>query len=249
MANVINGTFTLSQMLENTWKTKKTRFEYQERDVLKKVVVIKQTVLHPDRPNEPTITLICRSFSYPNYSPYNNHVKNGGKQRKTRHQYDQVFSIETDSNGQFSMESTNWKYRLGSQKKWQYAVPQNKVKTIYRETLSKWKKDYEKECEQIKKKNSGETKLKKLKEAKKKYDKRKADHRKSAPYLDKGDFNSRVNGINGDFCFRCQKSFQTFGHLYGRMTEESCSDSLENVFCPKHMLALIDFLIKRGILV
>ncbi len=88
MANVIKGTFTLSQMLENTWNTKfKNRFEYQERDVLKKVVVIKQTVLHPDRPNEPTITLMCKSFSYPNYSPYNNHVKNGGKQRKTKHQY------------------------------------------------------------------------------------------------------------------------------------------------------------------
>lgn len=249
MSNVINGTFTLSQMLENTWKTKfKTRFEYQERDVLKKVIVIKQTVLHPDRPNEPTITLMCRSFSYPNYSPYNNHVKNGGKQRKTRHQYDQVLSIETDSNGQFSMESTNWKYRLGSQKKWQYAVPQNKVKTIYRETLAKWKKDYEKECEQIKKKNSGETKLKKLKEAKKKYDKRKADHRKSALYLDKGDFNSRVNGINGDSAFRLHPALKYWGHLYGR-NAENLEANPQNVFCPKHMLALIDFLIKKGILV
>lgn len=249
MANVINGTFTLSQMLENTWKTKfKTRFEYQERDVLKRVVVIKQTVLHPDRPNEPTITLMCRSFSYPNYSPYNNHVKNGGKQRKTRHQYNQVFSIETDSNGQFSMESTNWKYRLGSQKKWQYAVPQNKVKTIYRETLAKWKKDYEKECQQIKKKNSGETKLKKLKEAKKKYDKRKADHRKSALYLDKNDFNSRVNGINGDSAFRLHPALEFWGHLYGR-NAENLEANPQNVFCPKHMLALIDFLIKKGILV
>ena len=184
---------------ENTWKTKfKNRFEYRERDVLKKVVVIKQTVLHPDRPNEPTLTLVCKSFSYPNYSPYNNHVKNGGKQRKTKHQYDQTLSIETDSNGQFSMESTNWKYRLGSQKKWQDNVPQNKVKTIYRKTLSKWKKDYEKDVENIKKKYTGEIKKKKLIEAKKKYDKRKTDHRKSAPYLDKGDFNSRVNGINGD---------------------------------------------------
>lgn len=248
MANVINGTFTLSQMLENTWKTKfKTRFDYQKRDVLKKVVVIKQTVLHPDRPNEPTITLMCRSFSYPNYSPYNNHVKNGGKQRKTRHQYDQVLSIETDSNGQFSMESTNWKYRLGSQKKWQHAVPQNKVKTIYRETLAKWKKDYEKECQQIKKKNSGETKLKKLKEAKKKYDKRKADHRKSAPYLDKGDFNSS-RGLNGDAYFRLHPALKYWGHLYGR-NAENLEANPQNVFCPKHMLALIDFLIKKGILV
>ena len=64
MSNVIKGTFTLSQMLENTWNTKfKNRFEFQERDVLKKVVVIKQIILHPDRPNEPTITLMCKSFS------------------------------------------------------------------------------------------------------------------------------------------------------------------------------------------
>ena len=249
MANVISGTFTLSQMLENTWNTKfKNRFEFQERDVLKKVVVIKQTVLHPDRPNEPTITLMCKSFSYPNYSPYNNHVKNGGKQRKTKHQYDQIFSIETDSNGQFSMESTNWKYRLGSQKKWQDNVPQNKVKTIYRKTLSKWKKDYEKECEQIKKKYTGEIKKKKLIEAKKKYNKRKTDHRKSAPYLDKGDFNSRVNGINGDAHFRLHPALKMFGHLYGR-EPENLTPNPKNIFCPKHMLALIDFLIKRGILI
>ena len=57
--------------LENTWKNKnlKNRFEFQERDVLKKIVVIKQKTLHPDRPNEPTLTLVCKSFSYPNYSP------------------------------------------------------------------------------------------------------------------------------------------------------------------------------------
>lgn len=249
MSNVINGTFTLSQMLENTWKTKfKNRFEYKTRDVLKKVVVIKETTLRPDRPNSPTITYIFRSFSYPQYGNYIK-GKTGNKQRKYKHQYDQVLSIVADENGQFSMESTNWKYRLGSQKKWQTNVPQNKVKTIFRKTQEKWKKDYEKECEQIKKKNSGDIKKKKLIEAKKKYDKRKTDHRKLAPYLDAGDFNSQVNGINGDFAFRCQKAYQYFGHLYGRVSQPDCSDDMANIFCPKHMLALIDFLIKRGILI
>ena len=181
MPNIIDGTFTLQQMLENTYTSKfKTRFEYKTRDVLKKVVLIKETTLHPDRSNSPTITYVFRSFSYPQYGNYIK-SKTGNKQRKYKHQYDQVLSIVADENGQFSMESRNWKYRLGSQKKWQTNVPQNKVKTIYRKTLSKWKKDYEKECEQIKKKNSGDIKKKKLIEAKKKYNKRKTDHRKLAP--------------------------------------------------------------------
>jgi len=105
-----------------------------------------------------------------------------------------------------------------------------------------------KNVENIKKKYTGEIKKKKLIEAKKKYNKRKTDHRKSAPYLDKGDFNSRVNGINGDAHFRLHPALKMFGHLYGR-EPENLTPNPKNIFCPKHMLALIDFLIKRGILV
>jgi len=249
MSNTIDGTFTLRQMLENTYTSKfKTRFEYKTRDVLKKVVLIKETTLHPDRPNSPTVTYVFRSFSYPQYGNYIK-GKTGNKQRKYKHQYDQVLSIVADENGQFSMNSRNWKYRLGSQKKWQTNVPQNKVKTIYKETQEKWKKEKFEKRERLIRRYSGEVLKKKIKQLDEEFKKKIEQHKKSAPYLDKGDYCSRVLGINGDFAFRCQKAYQAFGHLYGRMTEPGCSDDLINMFAPKHMLALIDFLIKIGILV
>ena len=248
MSKTIDGTFSLRQLVENTYKTKfRTRFKYKVRDVLKKVIIIKETTLNPDSKSSPTITYVFKSFSYPSYGVYLKHTS-ANKQRKYKHQYDQVLSIVADDNGKFSMDSTDWKYRLGSQKKWQDNVPQSKVKTIYRETLARWREEYEKECNAIKRRFAGEQKTKKLLEAKKKFDKRKEQHRRTAPYLDKGDFNSRVRGINGDFSFRAQSAFAYWGHLYGRNSENYSQDP-ENMFAPKHMLALIDFLIKIGILV
>ncbi len=247
MSNTIDGTFTLQQMLENTYTSKfKTRFEYKTRDVLKKVVLVKETTLHPDRPNSPTVTYVFRSFSYPQYGNYIK-GKTGNKQRKYKHQYDQVLSIVADENGQFSMNSRNWKYRLGSQKKWQTNVPQNKVKTIFRETQEKWNKDKFQERERLIKRYSGETLKKKTKELDLKYKKKAEQHKRNAPYLDTGDFNSQVRGINGDAHFRLHPTLQMYGHLYGR-EPEGLTPNPENVFCPKHMIALIEYLIKINIL-
>lgn len=246
MSNTIDGTFTLQQMLENTYTSKfKTRFEYKTRDVLKKVVLIKETTLHPDRPDSPTVTYTFRSYSFPQYYPYNKHTS--GKQKKHKHQYDQVLSIVADENGQFSMNSRNWKYRLGSQKKWQKNVPQNKVKTIFRETQEKWNKDKFQERERLIKRYSGETLKKKIKELDLKYKKRAEQHRKSAPYLDAGDYNSQVRGINGDAAFRVHPALEFWGHLYGKNSEGIPADPI-NAFCPKHMIALIEYLIKINIL-
>lgn len=250
MPNIIDGNISLRQLIQNTYRSKfRSRFKYKTRDVLKKVIIIKQTTLHPDRLNSPTITYIFRSYSYPQYTPYNKHVSGNAKQRKYKHQYDQVLSIVADDNGKFSMDSTDWKYRLGSQKKWQDNVPQSKVKTIYKETQEKWKKEKFEKRERLIRRYSGEVLKKKIKQLDEEFKKKIEQHKKSAPYLDKGDYCSRVLGINGDFAFRCQKAYQAFGHLYGRMTEPGCSDDLINMFAPKHMLALIDFLIKIGILV
>ena len=57
---------------------------------------------------------------------------------------------------------------------------------------------------------------------------------------------SRVNGINGHF--RLHPALEMFGHLYGRNAENL--EAIQKIyFVLKHMLALIDFLIKKGILV
>jgi len=247
MSQKIEGTFSLREIANITHHSKyKNRYDYAKRDVIKKVVVIKQTELHPDGKGRPSITYIFKSFSYPQYAPYNSKTKYS-KQRKTKHQYDHYLSISTED-GSFSVDSVNWKYRLGSQKRWIDNPPQSSVKTIYRETAEKWKQQYDKEVAVIKAKYKGEELKKKLKLAKVDYDKKKIDHRKKAKYLDGGDYNSQVNGLNGDFYFRCINTYQYFGHLYGKNTNPDGEVDKVYMFMPKHLIALVDFLIKANLI-
>lgn len=248
MSKSINGTFTLKEMLNSTYHSRyKTRFEYSKRDVLKTIILIKETTLHPDQKSAPTVNLIIKTYSYPQYKPYTNFTKYV-KQRKFRHEYDNCLTIASDEDGSFSVNSVNWKYRLGSQKKWVDHPPQNKVKTIYRETAQKWKLEYEKEIIKIKSKYKGNEKEKQLKLAKTKYNQKKIDHKKSAKYLDVGSYNAEELSINGDFYFRCQSCYSYYNHLYGRNTAPDIDNELEHPFATKHMIALVGALLKIGIL-
>lgn len=248
MSKSINGTFTLNEILNSTYHSKyKTRFEYAERDVLKTIILIKETTLHPDQKSAPTVNLVVESRSYPQYKPYINFTKYS-KQRKFRHEYDNILTLAAEEDGTFSVNSVNWKYRLGSQKKWNDHPPQSKIKTIYRETAYKWKLEHDKEVEKIKKKYKGKELEKRLKTAKDNYAKKKTEHKKSAPYLNIGDFNSKVNGINGDFFFRCQSTYQYFNHLFGRNTYPEGEIDKAHPFAPKHLIGLISALLKIGVL-
>ena len=216
MSNTIQGQLTLASLIYLTNKNKKNRFNYMERDVLKNVLIRKVKVLSPDRPNEPTYRYEFISYSYPSYKPYNNHTRSpNGIQRKWKHQYNQILTVDADENGKISLGTTTWKYRLGSEKKWQNKVPQKHVKSIYHETSRKWREEYEKEVAKIKRRNP-RNKTDLLKKAHEKWKQKKIDHKKKAPYLDNSDFCSRKLGLNGDFHFRVAGIFQHYGHLNGK---------------------------------
>jgi hypothetical protein len=247
MASKLEGQFSLKEMIRLTYSSKyRTRFEYQKRDVLKKVLIIKETTLHPDRPDSPTVTFLFKTYSFPQYSPYTRHTDR--RQKKYKHEYDSVLSIAADDDGKFSLNSTKWKYRLGSQKKWQDNVPQSKIKTLTKETSFKWKEEHLKAIEKLKKKYSGKDLTKKINQEKTLYKRKIENHKKKAPYLDEGDFNSRVNGLNGDFYYRVAPILQFWGHLYGRNVANISEGDSGHPFLPKHALQLIDFLIKINIL-
>jgi len=247
MSNTIQGQLTLASLIYLTNKNRKNRFEFMERDTLKNILIRKVKVLNPDRPNEPTYRYEFQSFSYPQYRPYTNNISRGAsKQRKWKHQYNQILTVDADEKGKISLGTMNWKYRLGSEKKWQDKVPQKHVKSIYHETSRKWREEYEKEVAKIKRRNP-RNKTDLLKKAHEKWKQKKIDHKKKAPYLDNSDFNSRVNGINGDATFRVHGVFQYYGHLYGKNVEQTSSNVLKP-FAPKHLLRLLNFLIKKGIL-
>jgi hypothetical protein len=122
-----------------------------------------------------------------------------------------------------SLQTKNWKARLGSGKRWNPAPPQSQIHSIYRENLSHWSAE------------------------------RKRQHRaKQGLYLDIGDWNSRVNGLNGDWIFRCSYVYHKFGHHYGRNyfgfipAHQTNPDNI--LFLPKHLLRVVEVLMNKGIL-
>ena len=248
----IHGTFTLKEMLQFTYTSKyRTRFDYMKRDVILRVEMIEETELHPDRPSKPDKTFIFQTRSYPQYYPYTKHLKGTTyqRQRKHHHQYDAILAIKADENGQYSLNTKTWKYRLGSQKAWMAKPPQKQIKSIYRPTMEAWKQDLHEDLADIKFMNPPGERRDKLIAKRQLMFKKKVDaHRKSAKYLDAGDYNSQVRGINGDFAFRVAPTLYHYGHLYGKQVQTEADGDFSHPFLPKHALRLIDYLIKQGIL-
>lgn len=247
MAQKLVGVFTLRQMIYLTKKNAQTRFIYKKRDVLKKILIKNIIHLHPDRMSKPNRRLEILTFSYPQYGNYLKYT-DYSKQRKFRHEYDNILAVEADENGKFSVDSTKWKYRLGSEKVPKKSINQSLVKTIFRETSAKWKKELAKKYNVEKVKGDSKKVKELLKKQKDEY-KRKVDlHIKNAKYVDLGDFWSKEQGINADFIFRVAPVLQVYGHLYGKNQMKIIPKNSSKPFLPKHALNLIEQLIKKGIL-
>jgi hypothetical protein len=238
MANVIEVTYTLRQVLLNTYQFFKSRYIYRERDVLKSIHIRKRTYLHPDRPGEPSIKWEISTRSYPQYKPYTNR-KYGIKQKTTHHDYDIVLEID-----EMSLDTTSWKCRIGSGKKIVKA-PEKMVKSISQVTRRKWAKSRD---DKLKKALTKEEKQKINDEYKKKIE----DHRNKAPYLDQGDYVAQELGVNLDFAYRDAFAFRYYGHLYGKwgvaLDRPSKLNPKNIIFAPKHLLRVIEVLMQRGIL-
>jgi len=226
VATVLRGKYSIREVLEITNQYARNRFEYKRRDVLKRIIIKKVKTYEVDRKKAPSISYFIESRSYPNYKPYYDPRSGRKYQRKIYHDYDVVLQMD-----RLSIDSRAWRGRLGSGKKWDTMPPQSQIKQIYRDTRKRWKKKYD---------------TNKLKEVIKK-------HRLRAVYLDIGDYNSRVRGINGDFKFRLAYAWNLNGHLFGkdigaRDIPASKTNPNNIVFFPKHFINVIEVLLGRGIL-
>ena len=97
MPNVLRGMFTINEVLNFTYQYYRfrNRFDYRDRDVVKRIIIKKVKRFQPDRVGEPLILYIIESRSWPQYRPYFN-PKTGRKyQRKVKHEYD--ITLELDS--------------------------------------------------------------------------------------------------------------------------------------------------------
>jgi hypothetical protein len=227
---------TIKQIILYTWKNLRirNRFFFSQRDILPtKIKIIKKHIYQPMKKGTESFDerLEIQSMSAPQYKPYTNYTK-GRKQLKYKHQYDCVISIQKDSKGKYSFDS-KIKWRLGSFKKWVDKPSQSFIKTVYRETTNKLKKKYPKK----------EQYSKYIEEIKK--------IRTRGKYLNVGDYNAMMNGINGDEYFRNYYlqyiNDCLFGPIYSK-ERNSREPKIKFPFMGKHMIATIFFLIKKGII-
>lgn len=241
MVEFTNRTPTIAQVYNYTYRNKSTwtRFFNEERDILKtRIKITKRIVYHRNKENmqmTPYERLVIQSFSYPQYEPYLSvKSKNAIRQRKIRHQYDITLVMGVDKDGFYNFWTSPIRWHVGSFKKWENKPPQSKIKSIYVETRQKLERKYSKYP--TAKRNE--------------LIRRDIEHiKKRATYLDVGDFNSRVKGLNGDFYFRVAPLQLKCDASYGKVYERELPRDVGNfVFFDKHMLGLIHYCLRRGII-
>jgi hypothetical protein len=227
------GDYNIQQVMQFTYQYFPTRFNTYRRDIVKRIQIkeIREIERHDVEPRE-RIKYQIISKSYPNYPPY---LKKGKRyQRSIAHYYDVVLEMD-----ELTLTTTNWRMRVGSGRKWVDKLPQSQIKKLYRETKNKLRK---------KAGRKGKTK----KEANQLYKKYVEKHKKRAPYLDEGDYNSRVLGINGDWIFRDSYAFWHHGHLWGRNYYGNIPSTITNPnyipFFPKHAINVINTLMNSGVI-
>jgi hypothetical protein len=237
MPDKIEGTYTLRRVLLNTYEKFGTRFDYMQRDVLKRIYITRVTELFADRPGAPTVKYEISTRSYPQYKPYISKV--GKKQRTVHHDYDTILEMD-----EMDLDTVHWKARVGTGKKIKKA-PEKLVKSIRHTTMMKWKKERDARVKRAK--------TDKAKEKAKDWLKMKIlEHRQSAPYLTEGDYVAQELGINLDFAYRDAAAFKFHGHLFGRweypLDRPSKLNPTNIMFLPKHLIRIVKTLMERGIL-
>ena len=231
---------TIQTIYTYTYKNNYTRsrFDNSERDILPSKLKINERIKYKRNKegkfSTPEEMLIISSWSAPQYQPYISYKsKRAKKQMKVKHNYEIKIAIQPYlTEGNYSFENSKIIWRVGSYKKWK-TPKQSEVKTIYKETRERLERKYKKLNETDRKK--------KIKEEVDKIKKR-------AKYLDIGDFNSRVQGINADCYFRDYLMQKKFNCLYGPCYYLNDCEGVELPFFDKHLIGILSYLIYKGIL-
>ena len=215
---------TIKQILQVTQQYAPNRYIYRKRDVVKKILIKEVIeVERHDLEGEPRKRTKYVIESKSFPQYYPYFTQKDSRGRSRR--YQRTTSHHYDINLEMDRLSINtyyWSGRLGSGKIWNTSPPQSQIKAIYPANKKRWSAQ------------------------------RKAAHKRKAKYLDTGDYNSQVNGINADFIFRCSYSWWLHGHLFSRNYFGNVPAQVTNpqsiMFLPKHMINLIEMLLQKGIL-
>lgn len=249
MAHVINGSLTLRELIASTYTHYRSRFIYMKRDVLRTVEIIEVVELSRDRTKQPTKKFVIQTSSYPQYAPYDQKDRKGqyrtvtGKQRIWKHEYESVLEMD-----RLSLDTKAWSYRLGSEREIPKTFPWTQIKQLPELILKRWVEERDKKIDRIRASTKNKRELeKRVNQESKRLKEKIAAHKKKALYLDKGDYIARKYGINLDFAYKGQWGLFYSGHLYGRLLKTK--PPLKKIpFATKHMLRLLDFLVRKNIL-
>lgn len=236
MANVIQGTYSVREVFHMTEQSEfKTRFENAKRDKVKVIRIKKIQYFKKDREGAPLVLYEIETQSTPQYYPYYTRKDNRGRTRKTqrkiKHEYDITFQFD-----RLSIDTKNWRGVVGRLGKIE-DPPFEKVKTIPREKMARWKKKYSKKILERKIRN----------------------HRNRAKYLNKGDYLAQEKGLMLDFLYRCAWVYKNNGHLYERGGYKAAlylrqppkaefTNKKRIMFFTKHQIILLNELMNRGYL-
>lgn len=239
MIEFTSNTPTIAEVYNYTYSNKitKTRFFYEERDVLKSKFKIQKRIVYKKNKEgkftTPDERLFIYSESAPQYSPYII-KKRGGRQLKYRHSYDIIMCIQKSEDGKYDFWKSKIIWRTGSQKKIPNNIPQNKVKSVLKRTRDRLEQKYKKLS---------------VRERKSVLSKEFEKIRKNGKYLNTGDYLACEFGIMLDAYMRDYFIQSKFDCLYGKSYYNKPTKGINFPFGDKHWLMCIDLLMKKGIIV
>lgn len=114
------GGITLRTLITNTYVHVRSRFEYKERDVLKRVTIQKVSVYGGKAPGKDRTKYLIKSFSYPQYSPYYTKKDSRGRPRSKQKTYKHEYQI-TIQLDKLSLDTDRIKLRTGADAKWDFS--------------------------------------------------------------------------------------------------------------------------------
>jgi len=113
--------WTLKKLLEVTYQHPQfqNRYQYMERDVLRRITIREVTVWDAQRKGAPSVKYVIESNSYPQYFPYftkrDKRGRRRGYQRSYKHEYDVTLELS-----RLSINTTGIKLRTGADRKWRF---------------------------------------------------------------------------------------------------------------------------------
>jgi len=115
--SLISNRWTLKKLVQNTYKYKKSRFDYKIRDLVK-VIRIERRNSYQIREDKWRTSYRITTQSFPNYYPYYTRKDSRGRSRQSQRTFSHVYEtiIQLDS---LSI-NVPVKLRLGSDKKWRF---------------------------------------------------------------------------------------------------------------------------------